>query len=172
MYCDASWGRALIVLHISRVAGFALVGRSLGNPSAADKARRAKDPSPPFQRWGIGGRKKEESRQGRKSVSDPAAVFFRPSGARSCLETLYPPLKRWARIDRPDGTIGTRCRTTRAEPPSMPKPDEPQFAVPGEIGGESLTGRGREHRLAAIRRLCSINRHARTFQASKRKVSR
>src|SRR5688572_19039651 len=64
----------------------------------------------------IGGflrQKGPESRQGRKNIRIMVRRLFRPFGAWSCLSVGYPPLKRWAILDRPCGT----CHLVGAKPP-------------------------------------------------------
>ncbi len=64
---------------------------------------RAKDNSPPFQRWVVDWNW-IESRQGRQNPVLFSDVFFRPSGAGGNFERINPAINRWAIFGRPCGT--------------------------------------------------------------------
>jgi hypothetical protein len=51
------------------------------------------------------GQEVHESRPGRKKALGLALAFFRPCGAGCCFGLGHPPLKRWAMVGRPYGTI-------------------------------------------------------------------
>ncbi len=72
---------------------------------AAAQARRAEDNSPAIHRWGTEAGKPEESHQGRKKVLGLTLAFFRPVGAWCRFGLDVPPLKRWAIVGRPCGTL-------------------------------------------------------------------
>ena len=67
---------------------------------------RAKDNSPPFQRW-VARRSRNESRQGRKEMFGLSRAFFRPSGAWGILGHVNPAINRWAIFECPCGTNTT-----------------------------------------------------------------
>jgi len=64
---------------------------------------RAKDNSPPFQRW-VAEWNWIESRQGRQSAILFSDIFFRPSGACGNFERINPAMNRRAIFGRPGGT--------------------------------------------------------------------
>jgi hypothetical protein len=64
---------------------------------------RAKDNTPPFQRW-VADWNRNESRQGRQNPVLFSGVFFRPSGAWEVFGRDYPAINRWAIFGRPCGT--------------------------------------------------------------------
>src|SRR5437016_3701998 len=75
--------------------------------SATVKPGRAKDNSPPFQRWAVA-RTRNESRQGRQNSGSFSDVFFRPFGALRNFEFINPAINRGAIFGCPCGTSTTR----------------------------------------------------------------